>query len=171
MGVRTPPSLCSDVKLIAVRIRTSVVKMHHIVTYLQQLRPSYLHRHSNCLIATNIFWCVKPDALSGLQGSREGTHEVQVGVRTPFCLSSDVKMRAGLIRNSVVKMQHFTSHCSIYAWLTSTSILITWYQLAYFNTMASFCKTTVPYPGCRRYTWSINTLISVTFMLDRHIFI
>jgi hypothetical protein len=33
---------------------------------------------------------------------------VGVGVRTPFCLCSDVKTRAGQIRSSVVKMLHFS---------------------------------------------------------------
>jgi hypothetical protein len=50
-------------------------------------------------------------------------------VRTPFCLSSDVKIRAGLERTSV-------SHCNSYVCHTSTA-------------MASLCKMTVLYPGYR----------------------
>jgi hypothetical protein len=45
----TPFSLCCDIKIRAGLIRTSVVKMHHFTTYLQQLLPAYLHCHSNCV--------------------------------------------------------------------------------------------------------------------------
>jgi hypothetical protein len=50
------------------------------------------------------------------------------GLRTPFSLGSDVKMRAELKRTSVVKMLASTSLCSSYVWHTSVAILIACYQ-------------------------------------------
>jgi hypothetical protein len=87
-----------------------------------------------------------------------------VWVRTPFLFCSGVKIRAGLVRTSVVKMHHFItsrqhfrsslSHCSSYVRHTSIAILIAWYELIFWRIVLSFCKMTVPYPGYR--VWSMT---------------
>jgi hypothetical protein len=85
--------------------------------------------------------------------------EVNVGVRSPFCLCSEVKMREGAKGSSVVKTHHLTislQHLLPIYFQCHPNCLIS--TLVFWRTVLSLCKMAVPYPGYRsmRYTWRMN---------------
>jgi hypothetical protein len=155
--------------------------VHHLTTYLQQVRPSYLHCHSNCLISTHIIWrivlsfCKMTVPYPGYRIIEEVYMKYEWEWGRHFVFAQTSKLGRDWKEFQSWRCTTYLSHCSSYVRHTSSAILFACFQLTYFDSLSSdsvkwHCLIRV-IGWLRRHTWSINTFSFVTIMHDPRMFI
>jgi hypothetical protein len=149
LDVSPPFSICYGANMRVGRIGISVVKMQHFNSSLQPLRPTYLHCHPYCLIWTHIFCRIVPSSckITFLYQGYSTVEEVYMtykrgwkwvsGRQLDYALTSKWGRDCKELQSS--RWAASLSRCSSYVRHTSTSVLIAWHQLTYFDALSSYC--------------------------------